>query len=58
MLKRLVQRVDRAIWGSAAVRCEECGRSLTPHAAVWHGAHPYCSAVHESYDADGLVLSH
>lgn len=58
MLKRLVQRVDRAIWGADTVRCEDCGRSLASHAAVWRGVHPYCSVAHESDDVGELVLSH
>lgn len=58
MLKKLIQRVDRAIWRSAAVRCEECGRPMAAHTAIWHGNHPYCSVAHEIRDTGEIMLSH
>lgn len=63
--------LDRVIWGRGTVECEDCGRSLSPHHAVWRGQHPYCSAEHESADLEkpndrrgsagddgGLVVQH
>ena len=41
----------RFVYGRAVVSCEECGRCVPPNAAVWRGAHPYCSAEHEVADS-------
>jgi len=43
--------VDRSIWGKSVVRCEECGRELPAHEAVWRGRHAFCSIEHEAADA-------
>jgi hypothetical protein len=42
--------LDRAIFGRAAVCCEECGMPLAAHRAIWRGRRSYCSVEHEAAD--------
>ena len=43
--------IDRMYWGKDNVACEECGRTVPAHEAIWRGRHPYCSIEHEAADA-------
>ena len=53
----LSKRIHQAVWGAADVTCEECGRVVHAHDAIWRGPHPYCSAVHESADTGEVSVA-
>ena len=56
MLSKQGMRIHRAVWGTVEVTCEECGRIISSHEAIWHGAHPYCSPMHELQDTGELTV--
>lgn len=49
---RMRNGVNTFLYGSTAVRCENCGDTVPSHRAVWRGSRSYCSAVHEHADLD------